>query len=218
MNTRSITLVLLTPLLLAACKKTADSQSGSVQHERMEGEAEINPMVEELDNTENFAIRATLQKVVDDSLVLALAETSESKKLSFVEADQAERIKGSIAQGNEYAILPNWKKHSVEMAVNLTELGGKWFYDMEQHRGLTFEPHGAMSSINTEEVCFREWKLLNDKFYIYYLTLDMISPDRHEYLVEPAEILSLSSSQLTFRFLGRTYACQRQAEVIKMKF
>ena len=189
-----------------------------MQRERMEGEAEVNPMVEELDNTENLAIRAELQEVRDDSLILRNAQTGERWVLGFVEADQAEQIKGSITEGDEYAMLPDLRRNAVKLAINLNELGGKWFYDMEQHRGLEFGLHGAVSSINTEDISFREWKLLNDKFYIYYLTLDMVSPDRHEYLVEPAEILALDKDNLKFRFLGRTYVCQRRKELIKMTF
>lgn len=218
MKTRSIAFILLMSLLLFACKKGDNGKAEYVQRERLEGEAEINPMVEDLDNTENFTIRVTLQKVVNDSLIFREVGSDEYRIFEFVEADQAEQIKGSITVGDEYAVLPDLKKNSVKMAINLCELSGKWFYDMEQHRGLEFELNGAISSINTEDISFREWKLLNDQFYIYYLTLDMVSPDRHEYLVEPAGILSLDKDHLTFRFLGNTYDCQRQKEVIKMKF
>lgn len=218
MKTRSIAFMLLMSLLLPACKKGDNGKMEHVQHERMEGEAEINPMVEKLDNIENFAIRVTLQKVVNDSLIFHERGTAEHKVFEFVEADQTEQIKGSITLGDEYIILPDLKRHSIKMAINLTELSGKWFYDMEQHRGLKIESNGAISSINTEDISFREWKLLNERFYIYYLTPDMVSPDRHEYLVEPANILSLDKSHLTFHFLGRTYECQRRQELIKMKF
>ena len=175
-------------------------------------------MVEQLDQESNTAFRATLMEVDDDSLVLRVHETGKTIRLGHLEAEMGGQMKGSLTKGNEYSIFPNMANQSVIMAVNISELRGQWFYDMQQHRGLKFEPHGAISSINPQDISFREWKLLNGKLFIYYLTIDMVAPDRKEYLVQPAEIVSLSKDRLQFQFLGKTYDCQRQKEAVKMKF
>ena len=206
-------------LAFAACTSKKDNkETATVERQRMEGEAEVNPMVEQLDREPDAAFRATLVEVDDDSLVLRVSETGKTIRLGHLEAEMGGQMKGSLTKGNEYSIFPDWANLSVIMAINVSELRGQWFYDMQQHRGLTFEPRGAISSINTQDISFREWKLLNGKLFIYYLTIDMVSPDRSEYLVEPAEIVSLSKDKLQFQFLGKNYNCQRQRKAVKVKF
>ena len=214
-----LTLLALLVLVLGACtgEKGKQEATGQAGHERMEGEAEVNPMVEQLEREPNAAFRATLVEQKDDSIVLR-TEAGKHVTLGHIEAEMEGEMKGSLTKGNEYSIFPNWETKSVQMAVNVSELRGQWFYDMQQHRGMKFEAHGAISSINTQDISFREWKLLNGKLYIYYLTVDMVSPDRSEYLVQPAEIVSLSKDRLVLEFLGKTYNCQRQQKAIKMKF
>lgn len=216
MRVFSIAFTLPMFLLLFSCKRDGKKME-FVQRERMEGEAEVNPMVEELDSAKNLAILATLQELLDDSLVFHDAETGNLFTLGVTGTDQT-RIKGGLTLGDEYAVLLDQNNNSIELAINLRGLSGKWFYDLEQHRGFKFEWNGIISSINTEDISFREWKLLNGRLYIYYLTHDMVSPDRHEYLVEPAEILVLDKDNFTFQFLGHIYECHRQKEVIKMEF
>ena len=206
-------------LAFAACTSRRDNaETAGTEPQRMEGEAEVNPMVEQLDREPDAAFRATLVEVDDDTLVLRVHETGKNIRLGHIEAEMGGQMKGSLTKGNEYSIFPDMANLSVTMAINISELRGQWFYDMQQHRGLTFEPHGAISSINTQDISFREWKLLNGKLFIYYLTLDMVSPNRNEYLVESAEIVSLSKDKLQFRFLGKNYNCQRQRKAVKMKF
>lgn len=217
----SLTLTLLALLALAfgACtSRRGDKAETPAERQRMEGEAEVNPMVEQLDQEPDAAFRATLVEQRDDSLVLRNTETGQTLVLGYIEAEMGGQMKGSLTKGNEYSIFPAMATKSVTMAINVSELRGQWFYDMQQHRGMRFEPHGAISSINPKDISFREWKLLNGRLYIYYLTLDMVAPDRNEYLVQPAEIISLSKDRLQLEFLGKAYNCQRQQKAIKMKF
>ena len=89
------------------------------------------------------------------------------------------------------------------------QLEGTWYYDLNEMRGISFNPGGGMTSINTGEIAFKEWKVLKGKIYFYYLEEQMLTHDRNQYLVEEAEITNLTPDNLTFVFLGKTYDCQR---------
>ena len=210
--------IILLLLAATACTGGSRKEEAAKEPQRMEGEAEVNPVVEQLDNQSDSTVMVTLKEQHDDSLVFEVRKTNEKLVLSTAKAQQTGQIKGSLTKGNDYALFPNTKEKSVETLINVSELKGQWFYDMQQHRGMKFEDRGGLSSINVEDISFREWKLLNGRLYIYYLTIDMLAPDRNEYLVEPAEIISLSKEHMTLYFRNKAYECQRQKEVIKMKF
>ena len=74
---------------------------------------------------------------------------------------------------------------------------------------MSFNAGGGMTSINTGEIAFKEWKVLDGKIYFYYLEEQQITHDRNQYLVEEAQITELTQNNLTFVFLGKTYYCQR---------
>ena len=90
-----------------------------------------------------------------------------------------------------------------------SQLEGMWYYDLDEMRGLSFNAGGGMSSINTGEIAFKEWKVAKGKIYFYYLEEQMLTHDRDQYLVEEAQITNLTPDNLTFVFLGKTYYCQR---------
>ena len=102
------------------------------------------------------------------------------------------------------------------ICINVTELRGQWFYDIQQHRGMQFEENGALSSINSERYSYKEWKLLNGKLYLYYVDMQQVSADRHEFLVEEAEILHLTAEELQLSFLDSIYTCRRQHGLIML--
>lgn len=84
-----------------------------------------------------------------------------------------------------------------------------WYYDLQEMRGMSFNAGGGMTSINTEEISFKEWKILKGKIYFYYLEEQQLAHERHQFLVDEAQITNLTSDNLTFVFRGRTYDCQR---------
>lgn len=210
---RHLSLSFLTIVLLALL--TAQSCSCSHKEQRLPGEADINPMVEELDETPDSALLVTLESLESDSLVVRVSHTGEQMVFGYLEAQSAGMIKGSLREDDEYSIFPDRKNRRITTSINVSELKGQWFYDMQQHRGMKFETRGGLSSINAGDISFRQWKLLNGKLYIYYLDLEMIAPDRHEYLVEEAQIQSLNKDELILQFRGKTYDCRRQHEAIK---
>ena len=182
----------------------------------MVGEAEVNPEVEQLEQTPDEAFMATLQDVEDETIVLQSHETGEVLELTYRKAKEEGQLKGSLTVGNDYNVMCNLRQNTLKTAVNVSELEGQWFYDMQQHRGMTFDPKGAISSINADSIVFRQWKLLNGELYLYYLTPDIIASNKKEYFVEQADIEELSNNYLQFRFLGQTYKCQRQRNAIKL--
>ena len=116
---------------------------------------------------------------------------------------------GTMKRGDTFSILPDNSSLTVTIAVNTTELKGRWFYDQQQHRGIDFNEGGGMSSINAENICFIEWKLLNGKMYIYYVDQQQLASDRHQYLVEEAYITALNTKELIIQFHGQRLKCLR---------
>ena len=88
-------------------------------------------------------------------------------------------------------------------------LEGMWYYDLQEMRGIAFNAGGGMTSINTEEIAFKEWKILKGKIYFYYLEEQQLAHERRQFLVDEAQITNLTPDNLTFVFRGRTYDCQR---------
>lgn len=209
--------VLLTAMLsFVSCKSKSDKDAKH-GNDRVENEAPVNPMVQALDETPDDALLVKLVAVEGDSMRVRVLRTDEEKVFCFKQAADNNCIKGSLNVGDEYSVFTDNASNGLAIVINVTELKGRWYYDMAQHRGLDFEVHGGVSSINADDICFREWKLLNGKLYLYYLKMDMIAPDRNETLVEEATIETLSKDRLVFKFQGRTYKCERMTEVIKMK-
>jgi hypothetical protein len=181
-------------------------------------DSKINPTAEELEEIQDEAQLVVLQEIDGDSIIVQLCdnELEHPKAYSFSEAEADLQIKGSLTEGDTLSIFPDSKNRKVKICINVSELHGKWYYDMQQHRGMAFETTGGLTSINTDKICFREWKLLNGKLYLYYVNLQQESSDKQEYEVEEAEILNLSAEELQLNFLDSIYTCQRQHGLIML--
>jgi hypothetical protein len=105
--------------------------------------------------------------------------------------------------------LEDAKKDTALYRDMCRRLEGTWYYDLQEMRGISFNAGGGMTSINTEEIAFKEWKILNGKIYFYYLEEQQLAHDRHQFLVDEAQITDLTPDNLSFVFRGRTYYCQR---------
>ena len=106
-------------------------------------------------------------------------------------------------------VVEEAQKDSAYFRSLCSQLEGMWYYDLEEMRGISFNAGGGMTSINTGEIAFKEWKVLDGKIFFYYLEEQQVAHDRSQYLVEEAQITDLTSNNLTFVFLGKTYYCQR---------
>lgn len=197
--------VSLAVLVLSSCGGDKNKPKGSP----------VNEKVAELDETPDYAFLARLESSSSDSIVVTLIADNVKKSFCMTDARKDNMIKGSLSKGDTLSIFPENKTKNVKICINVSEMRGRWFYDGLHNHGLVFEPFGAMSSINAEDVCFKEWRLLNGKLYMYYIDMQQIIEDRSQYLVEEADIVSLTRENLVFNFVGRDYNCHRQHGVIK---
>lgn len=181
-------------------------------------DSKINPTVEELDEVVDEAELVVLQEVDGDSVIVRLCnnELEHPKAYSYSEAEAEDQIKGTLTEGDTLSIFPDSKGKKVKICINVSELRGKWYYDMQQHRGMAFETTGGLSSINTDRISFREWKLLNGKLFLYYVDMQQEASSKQEYEVEEAEILTLSAEELQLNFLDSLYTCKRQHGLIML--
>lgn len=170
---------------------------------------EENPMVQLLDETPDEARLAVLDEVLDD--VLRMTDPASGSKVTYkyLDAQAGGNIHGTLRVGDTFSILPQKQTGSISIAINVTELSGRWVYDQSQQRGIDFNAQGGMSSINSETICFREWKLLNGQLYLYYIDMQTVADDRHKYEVEEASIMYLDANRLNLLFRGDTYECVR---------
>lgn len=206
MNSRLFyTIALMLSVILAA---TSCGNKNNNEHR-------INPKIEEIDNTPDNSLHVRLLKVANDSIYVKGIGTSSKPAYGISDALAAGKVMGSLTPGDELCILPENKNKRVTVCVNTSELRGRWFYDMKHHRGFTFGERGALSTINTDDISFREWKLLNGKLYVYYVDMQYDAIDRHEYEVEEAELLHLTKETLDFHFRGKQYSCKREHKVLK---
>lgn len=209
-NIFCITALTLILFVLGSCgqdKKKSESQSRNL--------SPVNEKVQELDETPDEAMLVTLTGIEGDSLKVKTLAGTEEKTYSMSEASQTSQIKGNLNVGDTLSVFPENSTKNIKICINVSELSGRWFYDMAQHRGFSFETKGAMSSINADNVAFKEWKLLNGKLYLYFVDMQQAADDRHQYLVEEAEIQTLSKENLEFSFHGNSYSCKRLTQVLK---
>lgn len=201
----------------SGCSDNRGSEEEKGERPLMPGEAPVNPQVEAIDNIADESILATIDDIRNDVINVTESVSGRKYSLNYGQAELQDMIKGSLSVGNTFSILPDKSMESVIIAVNVDELSGKWIYDAAQHRGLVFEKKGGVSSINTGSISYREWKLKNGRLYIYFVTEEMVAPDRHEFLVEEAGIRVLEKEHLVFELGGQTYDCRRQTQAVQFQ-
>lgn len=197
--------ILLT-LLLASCNSCSDSKKNGQSN--TEGEKGINAEVEELDETPDSALAVFLVKHTGDSLYVKIRETGEIRAYAYQEAMSDGDFHGTVRDWDPYSILPDNKYKRVLVAINTRQLSKKWIYDQQNQRGIKFNDKGGVESINAKDICFKEWKLLNGKFYLYTIDQQAVTHDRHQYDVDEAKIKGLDDTHLVLEFKGDTYNCQ----------
>lgn len=194
--------------LLVGCSSCSSDKKKDRKTE-LEG---YNPLVEQLDETPDSAFLARLVDYTDDSVYVTSRYSSRRMAYAYADAKAVGKVQGTLEKGNWFSLFPDNRQKLVLAMINTTELSGKWEYDQKQHRGLSFNERGGMSSINPDKVCFREWKLLNGLLYIYYVDMQQKAGDRHQYRVEEANIANLSKDCVTLQVMGRTFECTRPSD------
>lgn len=163
------------------------------------------------------SLYGTLKSVRPDSLVFISEFDEQPITCIYDEARGRKQFFGSLTEGNRYALLIDPEEKAAIRMVNLTELSGQWFYDLEEQRGMTFTAAGALSSINPKDVSFKKWKFHNGKIVLYYTDIEAVVSDSREYESDTIEIESLTSENLDFQFRGEKLHCTRQHGPIKLK-
>lgn len=170
-------------------------------------------MVQQLDETPDSAMVFYLEDFDADSLYGFPRSTGKTISLAYQQAMSSGQFKGELKKNHLYSIFPNTESRSVVIAINISELSKHdWYYDQQNLRGFKFNTGGGMSSINNQGICFREWKLINGKFYVYYVNEQQHADDRTKYEVEEAEITELNEEHFVMNFKGTTYNCQKQQD------
>lgn len=199
-------------LLLLASGISCTGCGGNKEKRTQGEESPINPMVARLDDTPDEAVLVRLNSFDSDSMYVTVRASGRKWAFAYGEAMANGMFHGTMRKGDTYSLLPDNRRKTVTIAVNTTELSGKWVYDQQQHRGLAFNQGGGMESVNAGNICFREWKLLNGKMYIYYVDTQQVASDRQQYLVEEAYINTLSAKELIIQFRGERLRCLRPSD------
>lgn len=193
-------------LLLCACKE----RGGARSKEAIQAELIIA--------VPDTTLHGTLKHAGSDSLTFVSEGSDETFSCNIGEALGRNQLFGSLTEGHRYALLVEPQTKMALQIVNLTELSGQWFYDLNEQRGFTITVAGALSGINTENLAFRKWKFHNGKFVVYYVDPESITEDPHQTLTDTTEIETLTDEVLEFKFRGELLHCTRQKEAIKVKF
>jgi len=197
-------------LTFFSCSGCSDSQSGDRRENGYPGEAPVNPEVEAIDKIADNSILVKIDEIKNDLIYVTETGSKRQHCLKYGKADLEDKIIGTLSVGATFSVLPDQSLENVIIAINVDELSGRWYYDLHELRGFAFESKGGLSSLNSGDISYREWKLKNGKLYIYYVTVEMIAPQRNEFLVEEATIETLNAEQLVLKFNGNTYDCRRQ--------
>lgn len=169
----------------------------------------INPLVQQLDETPDTAELVILNSITNDSIYVLSHTRRRNEAFAYNEAQANGMVYGTLKEGDKYSIYAQGRTKTVKIAINVTELEGRWIYNQAEFRGIDFNNRGGMSSINTGDICFREWKLLNGRLYIYYVDAQTVADNRHKYEVEEAYIQLFNHDHLVLLFKGQTYDCQK---------
>lgn len=133
----------------------------------------------------------------------------------YDEARGRRQIIGSLNEGDRYALVVDPNEQAILKMLNLSELSGQWFYDTDEGRGFNLTAAGALSSINTNDFCFKKWKFYNGRIILFYVDAQEVVKDARDYKSDTTDVQTLTPDVLVFRFRGNTYHCSRQRETIK---
>lgn len=182
------------------------------------GARSVEEIVSELTiQTPDTSLYGSLKEIVNDTLVISSEFDDQVIRCSYEEAQGSNGVIGSLTIGNRYAMLLDMNEKRVNKIINVTELSGQWFYDINEQRGFNFTAAGALSSINPDEFCFRKWKFYNGKIILYYVEKNDVTKNSKDFKTDTTEIEQLTSEDLDFAFRGQSYHCQRKHEAVKFQ-
>lgn len=198
-------------LMLTCMISSCSSCSGDKEHK---GDAEVA----EITSKPNHSFNATLEYREGDSIIITRNDTGERDAMNITGAQMEGKVLGTLTEGSLLSILADdGDERKVQIAVNVSELEGQWFYDMQEHRGFKVEPTGAISPINNKHLCFRDWKIHNGNLIFYYVDMQQVAETKDEYHGDVATIQNLSKESMTLALHDTMLVCRRQHEPVKIR-
>lgn len=204
---RLIVIATLTAIVFGACRNSGKAP----------GDFERHTVAEEPEVVDS-SLTVRIESVGEDSLGVTDLATGKRRSFCYGVAQMEGNVKGSLAVGDTVSVVPDKGSAHIRSLVNLSELMGQWFFDMNQRRGMKFGRNGALSSINMENFSFRDWLVQNGHLVIHYVDMQQRADSVKKYWVDHSEIVSLSRDELKLRFRDSLYQCRRQLKPLKFKF
>lgn len=201
-------------LLLIGCTLTLSlcscrGQKGGRSVEEIAREIVVAP----LDTT----VYARLVNIKGDSLIVEPEYDENTRSYAYLQAMGEGQVVGDLCPGDKYALNIEGSSHRIVHMLNLSQMAGQWFYNMEEQRGITFTVAGALSSINASDFTFRKWKVLNGSLLLYYYTIKEDGTLSEEMSIDTTMVKTLTNNKMEFDFRGKLFTCQRQTKPIKIK-
>lgn len=174
--------------------------------------------VAEEQQVRDSSILVRLVSVRDDSIDVTYLDNRQNKTFCYGRAQMEGKVKGGLSTGDTLSILPNSQTQHVDAVINVSELVGKWFYDQAQHRGFQFGHGGALSSINMQNVSFRNWFVRNGELVIHYVDVQQVARHGQQYWIDNSSIERLDKDELVLRFRDTLYHCRHLQAPVKFRF
>lgn len=136
-----------------------------------------------------------------------------SKHNSVFDISQAlarKSVYGSLTAGDSLNVVAAPGSNVAKSVVDVTDLMGRWLYSGNSNRkGFELSRHEVMSSINSGDICYCNWRLVNNTLFFYYVGVQQVAESMGDYQVDTAQIVSLSRQRMTLRFRDTTLVCER---------
>lgn len=135
-----------------------------------------------------------------------------SKHNSVFDISQAlasKSVYGSLTAGDSLNIVAAPGSNIAKSVVDVTDLIGRWLYSKGVRKGFELSNHEIMSSINSGDICYCSWRLVNNTLFFYYVGVQQVAQSMNDYQVDTARIVSLSRQRMTLRFRDTTLVCER---------
>lgn len=142
---------------------------------------------------QDSTVYARIEKAGADSICVTLLADSSKLTIGVADALGSRAMAGGLATGDTLAMMLTGDKRSLAAGVNMSQLVGLWLCDDGSGNGLRLAGDGAASTVGTERVTLRTWRIENGRLVITY-----IAPDGTDYKERPARtrIVRLTADSL----------------------
>ena len=198
MKLTTLFLTTLTATALAACS----GKSGGIQ--RTEADAARKAKADPADST----LYVKLTSVRGDSLVATDQHSDAEVVLSVIEANQSGRVFGNLISDDTYALTTVAGKHTVQTAINLSQLEGMWLLADKSGNGIRLEADGAASIVGSlADITLRSWRIFNGQLMLSFIKND---GSNYEETEEAVRLVKLSTDALSMSFHNHHFDFYRE--------